>query len=361
MVDQATGAAAGVDTVKKVVLVGVLLVGTQAAAQEPSYLVYVASESADEVSLLRFTPGDGLHVEKVISVGFFPAEMEGPHGINIDPTGEHWYLTLGHGFPFGKLLKYRTGADTLESWVDLGLFPATAVVSPSSRFAFVVNSNFYGEHVPSTVSVVDVESMVELDRLQTCTMPHGSRLSPDGRRHYSTCMIDDRLVEIDVEEVAVVRTLDVSPEGDGRCSPTWAAPTPDGVRVYVMCNRSSEIVEVDRAAWRIAARWPAPRAPYNGDVTPDGSRLVVTQKGSAEVSVWDVRSRERMALVPSTRRVTHGVAISPDSRYAFISVEGIGGDAGAVDVIDLTSYERVASVDVGKQAGGIIFWRMEER
>jgi DNA-binding beta-propeller fold protein YncE len=345
----------------RTVALGVLLIGTPAAAQERSYFVYVASESADEVSLLRFTPGDGLHVEKVISVGFFPAEMEGPHGINVDPTGEHWYLTLGHGFPFGKLLKYRTGADTLEGWVGLGLFPATVVVSPSSRFAFVVNSNFYGERVPSTVSVVDVESMVELDRLQTCTMPHGSRLGPAGDRPYAPGMIADRLVEIDVEEVAVARTLDVSPEGDGRCSPTWAAPTPDGARVYVMCNRSSEIIEVDRAAWRIVARWAAPRAPYNADVTPDGSRLVVTQKGSAEVSVWDVRSRERAALVPSTRRVTHGVAISPDSRYAFTSVEGVGGEAGAVDDIDLTSYERVASVDIGKQAGGIIFWRISER
>lgn len=340
------------------VVLSVLVAASQAHAQQPSYLFYVASESADEVSLMRFTPGGDLAVEKVIPVGFYPAEMEGPHGIGIDPDGSHWYLTLGHGFPFGTLLKYRTGADTLEGRVGLGLFPATIVVSPLGGLAFVVNANFHGEHVPSTVSVVDIETMTEIERIETCTMPHGSRLSPDGRRHYSTCMVDDRLVEIDVEDVALSRTLDVGPP-HGRCSPTWATPTPDGERIYVMCNKSDEIVEIDRAAWKITRRWDAPRAPYNADITPDGRRLVVTQKGSGEVGVWDLETGERIALVPSTRRVTHGVAVSPDGRYAFISVEGIGGEPGGVDVIDLRSYERVAAADVGKQAGGIVFWKME--
>lgn len=340
-----------------------------AAQQDASYLLYVASESADEVTLLRFTPGDGLEIEKVIPVGFWPAEMEGPHGINLDPEGAHWYLTLGHGFPFGSMVKYRAGADTLEGRVELGLFPATVAISPLGGFAFAVNANFHGEHVPSTVSVVDVATMTEIDRIPTCTMPHGSRLSPDGTRQYHTCMMDDLLVEIDVTALAVSRTLAVGPAArahrdhaaaaDSRCSPTWAAPTPDGGRIYVMCNRTDEIVEVDRARWEVTRRWAAPRAPYNAEVTPDGRRLVVTQKGSGAVSIWDTKTAERLALIPTVRKVTHGVTIPPDGRYAFISVEGVGGEPGAVDVIDLQTLKKVGSVDVGKQAGGIIFWKRE--
>ena len=341
-----------------------------AAAQEPSYLVYVASESADEVTLLRFTPGSGLAVAKVIAVGFYPAEMEGPHGINMGPDGEHWYLTLGHGFPFGSLLKYRTGADSLEGVVELGLFPATLAVSPLGGFVFAVNANFHGEHVPSTVSVVDGVTMTEIERIPTCTMPHGSRLTSDGAYQYHTCMMDDVLVEIDVADLAVSRTLAVGPaahhtghsggtRAQQRCSPTWAAPTPDGRRVFVMCNRTDEIVEVDRERWKVTRKWAAPRGPYNAEVTPDGRRLVVTQKGSGEVTVWDTESARRLALIPSVRKVTHGVTIPPDGRYAFISVEGIGGEPGAVEVIDLDSLTKVATADVGKQAGGIIFWRMD--
>jgi DNA-binding beta-propeller fold protein YncE len=347
-------------TLAVMVLVAVAeLAAVPVLAQEPSYYVYVASESADEVSLLEFTPGRGIRVAKVIPVGFWPAEMEGPHGINMDPAGTHWYLTLGHGFPFGSLLKYRTVVDTLEGHVGLGLFPATLVAEPGG-FAFVVNSNFHGEHEPSSVSVVDLATMTELERIETCTMPHGSRLSPDGTRHYSACMIDDRLVEIDATGLEVRRTLDVGLVGGasaGRCSPTWAAPSPDGRHVYVPCNKRDEVLEVDIEQWQVTRRFDSPKAPYNAEVTPDGARLVVTQKGSGEVSVWDLAAGRRIALIPSTRKVTHGVTITPDGRYAFISVEGIGGEPGAVDVIDLASLEKVASVDVGKQAGGIVFWR----
>ncbi len=55
-------------------------------AQESSYLFYVASESEDEVSLMRFTPGRGLVQDKVIPVGVWPAEIEGAHGVYVDPS-----------------------------------------------------------------------------------------------------------------------------------------------------------------------------------------------------------------------------------------------------------------------------------
>ena len=51
--------------------------------------------------------------------------------------------------------------------------------------------------------------------------------------------------------------------------------------------------------------------------------------------------------------------ISPDSRYAFISVEGIGKEPGAVEVIDLQNLQKVAVAEIGKQAGGLSFWKME--
>ena len=228
-----------------------------------------------------------------------------------------------------------------------------------------VNSNFHGDLVPSTVSIIDLDGMIEIEQTETCTMPHGSRFNAEGTKHYSTCMMDDQLVELDVGTLEVARRLDLSPaqgpDGARRtCSPTWAAPTETGDFVYVACNRSDEVVEVRIADWAITRRLPAPTAPYNIAVTPDGNRIVVTQKGSGAVTVWDRASGERIAFLPSTRKVTHGVAVTPDSRYAFVSVEGIGGEPGAVDVIDLQALQQVATADVGKQAGGIAFWKTFE-
>ena len=54
----------------------------------------------------------------------------------------------------------------------------------------------------------------------------------------------------------------------------------------------------------------------------------------------------------------HGAAISSDDRYAFISQEGMGSEPGTVDVIDLRALQKVATIDVGQQAGGIDFWKV---
>jgi hypothetical protein len=51
--------------------------------------------------------------------------------------------------------------------------------------------------------------------------------------------------------------------------------------------------------------------------------------------------------------------MSTDSRYAFVSSEGVGAQPGKVDVYDLVALKKVATVDVGQQAGGIAFWRMQ--
>jgi DNA-binding beta-propeller fold protein YncE len=138
-------------------------------------------------------------------------------------------------------------------------------------------------------------------------------------------------------------------------------PSPDGRKAWVACNKNREVVEIDLERWLVTRRFGTGAGPYNLDVTPDGATLVVTYKGDHAVGVFDLDDGSERAAVSSSRRIPHGVAVSPDSRYAFISVEGVGNDPGTVDVIDLELGQRVASADVGRQAGGIGFWKMERK
>ena len=147
--------------------------------------------------------------------------------------------------------------------------------------------------------------------------------------------------------------------GDVSCSPTWAQPAADGSRVFVACNKSSDIVEIDAKQWTVTRRIPAGPGVYNLALTRDGTRLIGTNKRDASVSVIEVASGRELARIATTRKVVHGVAVSDDDRYAFISVEGMGSQPGTVDVIDLVALKKVASVDVGQQAGGIDFWKSE--
>jgi DNA-binding beta-propeller fold protein YncE len=356
-----------------------------AQASVPTYYVYVVSEATDEVSLVRFRP-DSAAVLSHFTTGLMPADMDGPHGVDVSPDGRHYYVSLGHGKPFGYLWKYRTEDNQPVGQVRLGLFPATLDVSPEGAFAYVVNFNLHGDMVPSSVSVVATEIMMEIARIPTCTMPHGSRFSPDGMRHYSACMMDDMLVEIDTRALQVARHFMVgadSPHGmdgpphprahhgqmaaghDGAamqgvtCSPTWAQPSVDGQQVYVACNKSNEILEIAVSDWTLRRRIPAGNGVYNLAITPDGRRLVASNKRGASVSVIDLASGRALAELPTRRKVVHGVAVSPDSRYAFVSVEGIGDEAGTVEVLDLITLKTVAVVEVAHQAAGIDFWKME--
>ena len=339
---------------------------------ERDYYVYVTAESADEVYLVHFD-GQRAAVAQRIDVGYLPTEIEGPHGLTVDPDGSHWYLTMAHGKPFGILYKYTTGDNELVGQVELGLFPATMQISTATGLLYCVNFDLHGDMAPSTVSIVDPEEMVEVARTETGPMPHGSRISPDGLRHYSCAMMTDELFEIDAASFEVTRSMHlddgtggVAPRGpDGHhaavTKPTWVYPHPTRPFVYVCLNGAAQVVEVDLDQWRITRRFPTAKGPYNVEVTPDGKRIVVSYKGAASVGIWDLEKGQELARIPTTRRVTHGVVISPDSRFAFVSNEGIGGEKGTLDVIDLGSLERAATVDLGLQAGGIIFWKVEDR
>ena len=362
---------------------------TTAAAQQQDYLVFVASEAVDKIALVRFGPG-GAKVEREIAVGLMPTEPDGPHGVAVSPDGKSLFVTTAHGQPFGYLWKYDAATGRVVQRVQLGNFPASMQVSPDGWFAYVVNFNLHGDMVPSSVSIVAVDSMLEVARIPTCVMPHGSRLNSQGTLQYSTCMMNDLLVEIDTRTFAVSRHFmlaqghehgDAGPphvehhtmEHDATaptahaampptsCSPTWAQPSSDGTRVFVACNKSNDIVEIDVASWTMKRRLPAGDGVYNLTATRDGKLLLGTNKRGQSVSIFEVASGKELARVATLRKVVHGVVVSPDDRYAFVSVEGIGSEPGTLEVIDLAKRARVASVDLGQMAGGLDFWKIESR
>lgn len=372
-----------------------------------TYWVYVGAESADRIYRVRFGPA-GAAVEKTIGIGELAAEMEGPHGLQISPDGKWLFMTTGHGSPDGKLWKYDLGPDTLVSaGISLGKFPASLDVTPDGLYSFSANFNLHGEMVPSSISVVYTPTMTEVAQIETCTMPHGSRIEPAGTMHYSGCMMDDQLVEIDTRSFAVTRRFSLAKGKEGpigpakamaghemhgtpaagakadsatpaaphqmdmtqghgasmsaSCSPTWAQPSADGRTVFAVCNKADEIIEIDRATWAIARRISTGRGPYNLAVTPDGKHMVATLKQSAGVEIYDLAAGRSVAKLPTSTTVAHGVAISTDSRYAFVSSEGVGAAPGKVDIYDILARAKVATVDVGQQASGITFWKMERK
>ena len=355
------------------------------------YYLYVAAESDDTVSLLNFD-GNNLSEIKRIVVGSYPTENEGPHGLTVDPNGKYWYLTLAHGNPFGKLIKYSTETNEVVDETTLGLFPASMQISTVTGFLYCVNFNLHGDMKPSSVSVVDPETMTEITRIKTGSMPHGSRITNDGLKQYSVAMMSGELFEIDALSLEVSRILDLEDHSKmdhskmdhskmdhskmdhskmdhskmdhsemkhSNVKPTWVIPHPNKNVIYIAGNGSDEIIEVDSDSWKVSKRIKTGKGPYNVEISPDGKYMIATLKSIGSTGIWDLDSGKLLSEVKNSTSVSHGIAISPDSKYAFISVEGIGGEPGIVDVIDIKSQTLIDNIEIGKQAGGIAFWKME--
>ena len=382
----------------KKLLIFLYLFAAQTQAQ--NYFVYVAAESDDTVSLLKFDGDDISELER-FDVGYYPTEIEGPHGITVGPNGDYWYLSLAHGNPFGKLIKYSTKDNKVVGETSLGLFPATMQISSVTGLLYCVNFNLHGKMSPSTVSVVDPETMTEIKKITTGAMPHGSRMSPDGLKQYSVSMMSSELYEIDALDLSVSRKMNLENKISEKkkmsmnhsmdnkkmmnsanemnhsnnmkehvmkmkssmhmsdVKPTWVIHHPNKKTLYVAGNGSNEIIEIDSEKWKISKRIKTQKGPYNVEVSPNGKYLVATLKGEGSTAIWDLENNYKTNVIKNSTTVSHGIAISNDSKYAFISVEGVGGEPGIVDVINLNDSKLISSVEVGKQAGGIAFWKTD--
>ena len=226
------------------------------------------------------------------------------------------------------------------------------------------------------------DTMLELARIQTCRTPHGSRFNPSGTRHYSACMMDDMIVEIDTATFRVSRYFrlanGVEGGGDGAppispaahhdltahgvdavsatplaCSATWVQPSADSTSIFVACSGTSQIVEIGVDSWTIRRRLPGRNGVYNLATTRDARLLVTTNRRDQSASIVDLQTGNERAHVAAPRKAVHGVVITGDDRYAFVTSEGIGAEPGSVIAIDLATSKVVTAVDVAPQAGGM--------
>jgi YVTN family beta-propeller protein len=360
-----------------------LVLGTMAAplvAQEPGYRVGVVSESGDIVTWLRPGPGT-LTQEKVIPLGIMPADIDGPHNLAVSPDQRFYYVSIAHGTPYGTLWKLDAATDTLVGRAPLEMFPTTIGITADGELAFVANSDFHGDHPRlNVISVVHTPTMTTITHLPACDMPHGVKPNHAATVVYISCMHSDELLEIDVATLRIARrartggaathpagldhgahapgsSVPPASPAEAECQPTYVAVAPDDRTLYVACNHSNTLEVWDAATLTRTREIPVGKGAYNVEPSADGAWVIVTNKKDQSFSLVDARSLTEVARVPTTKKIVHGIAYSPDGRYAFISQESIGADPGAVDMFDLVARRTVATVPVPAQPTGVAILR----
>ena len=365
------------------------MVAGSLAAQEPRYKVGIVSESGDIVTWLK-PQGATLVVERVVPVGIMPADIDGPHNITMAPDMKSYFVTIAHGVPFGTLWRFDAGNDSVMGKATVELFPTTIAVTPDGEFAFVANSDFHGDR-PRTnvVSIVHVPTMSKITDLPACDMPHGVKVNHAGTFAYVSCMNSDEILEIDINTFGITRrarigkghnmnmagmdhaAMNQTPPAPGsapapheaggilakECAGTFVSVSPDDKTLYLACNYGNSVQVWDAAALTLIKEIPVGIGAYNVEPSPDGSIGIVTNKKDQSFSILDLKTLTELARIKTTKKIVHGVAFSPDGKFAYVSQESIGSDPGAIDVVDLATRKVTSSIAIPAQPTGITIFK----
>ena len=228
-------------------------------------------------------------------------------------------------------------ADRIKRWMTAGVLGLLATacwnreVRSSEAGAADPGEYVYVSNEDSrNITVIDARDDSVVTTIEVGTRPRGVKVSPDGRTVY----------------VALSGSPKCPPSmPDEECAKQKVDPAKDGVAV------------VDVASRRVVRTLPAGSDPEAFDVSPDGSRLFVSNENADSASIIDL-AKGTVILNVKTGKEPEGVTVAPDGRIFWVTAEtdanitGIDTQSGAVvGVLEVGVRPRaIAFVDGGAKA-----------
>lgn len=128
--------------------------------------------------------------------------------------------------------------------------------------------------------------------------------------------------------------------------------SPDETQAWVG-NADGTISVLDLTAGRVTARFEAGTTGANRlRWTPDGARVLVTTHTGKDLIILDAHTRTVLKRVPIEERGASAIQLSPDGSRAFVACPR----DHFVAVVDLTTLQRIATVDAGREPDGMTWW-----
>jgi YVTN family beta-propeller protein len=237
--------------------------------------------------------------------------------------------------------------------IPTGRGPHEVAVSRDGRLAYVSNYGMYGvfregqrvNEPGNTISVLDLEARAVKDTLDlgTYAKPHGVAVSRDGKRLWVTCEDSRAVLELDARTGAVLKSWKTEQE-----TSHMIVPAGDETKLFVANIRSGTATVIERATDRVTSLATAAGA-EGIDVSPDGREVWVTNRADSSISVLDARRDTVIAKIESGGRFPIRVKFTPDGREAWVSCL----QSDAVTVFDARTRQLLATVPVGAAPVGI--------
>ena len=127
----------------------------------------------------------------------------------------------------------------------------------------------------------------------------------------------------------------------------WAL-SPDGADLLIGDTAANEMLFLDPSNFAIKRRMTM-ADPYQMGFSPDGKYLVVAGLARAQVDIYDARSYALVKRIALKSMPSH-IDFSPDSAAAFVSLQG----TGKLAAIDLRGMGVLWTVDCGPAPAGVL-------
>lgn len=116
--------------------------------------------------------------------------------------------------------------------------------------------------------------------------------------------------------------------------------SPDGLSLFVVCERSNSVMVIDAASGQVTAEIPVGKRPFAAALSPDGGTLYVTNRLADSLSVIDTRSAQVRATI-ATGHEPHGVLTDASGRHIYVF--NCGDDTvSVIDAAQLSEITRLA-------------------
>jgi YVTN family beta-propeller protein len=267
---------------------------------------YITNQNPNTVSVID-TATDT--VIATIPVGVTPV------GVAVSPDGSKVYVTNVSDTTVSVI---DTATNTVSATVPVGLRPFGVAVSPDGSKVYIANE------FADTVSVIDtVTNTVIGSPISVGPFPAGVAVTPDGSKVYVANNGADTVsvIETATNTVSATITLGLTPRcNQPRPCAMAVAVSPDGSKVYVTNELANTVSVIDTATDTVSATIPVGLGPIGVAVKPDGSKVYVANFLANTASVIDAGTNTMIAAIPvGTLPVAFGVFIQPPPRFAGVA------------------------------------------
>ena len=369
---RAAGAARSV--IALCVLAGSLVAAACASAQTQSApapraaaednLLYVCNQNDATVSVIDMANHRIVRTVDLQKLGF--SANAKPHHVAVEPDGSFWYVTL---IGENRILKLDR-SDRVVAQVAFET-PGMLALHPSDDLLFVGRS-MTAVNPPQRIGVIRRSDM-KLEELSVLfPRPHALALEPRSNTVFTASLAANQMATVDV---AAERVTVKDVPGAAHALMQFAI-SPNGKTMAVSGELSHKVITFDltdpRSPRQVAEIDVGPQ-PFDPIFTKDGRWIYVPNKAANTITVIDAAANRVVDVIRGNGIAQpHGVAVSPDGRYVYISNNNLRPSAaaghemhaapatpatpagkGTVVVIDVATRTIAHVIEVGNNASGI--------